>query len=85
LFSEEGQASQEGGASDGFKTSVKVVDTEKRLRELELELAETKLSLVETECRAQELEHRLSTFIAAVAIEENKPWFKRKSVVIDNK
>ncbi|KAK3713438.1 hypothetical protein QZH41_012477 [Actinostola sp. cb2023] len=80
LFSDEGQVSQEGAASDGFKTSVKVVDTEKVLRELELELAETKLSLVETECRAQELEHRLSSFIAAVAIEESKPWFKRKSL-----
>ncbi|XP_031560886.1 rab GTPase-activating protein 1-like isoform X2 [Actinia tenebrosa] len=85
LFSEEGQTSQEGGANDGFKTSVKVVDAEKRLRELELELAETKLTLVETECRAQELEHKLSSFIAAVAIEESKPWFKRKSVILDNK
>lgn len=79
MFSDEDQPS-EGATSDGFKTSVKVVDTDKRLRELELELAKTKLKLVETECRAQDLEHKLSSFFSAVAVEESKPWFKRKSL-----
>lgn len=83
LFSDEGHVSLEGDGSVSFKTSVKVVDTEQRLRELELELAQTKLSLVETECRSQELEHRLTAIMAAA--EENKPWFKRISLVKDSK
>ncbi|XP_015775481.1 PREDICTED: rab GTPase-activating protein 1-like [Acropora digitifera] len=82
LFSDEGHVSLEGDGSVSFKTSVKVVDTEQRLRELELELAQTKLSLVETECRSQELEHRLTAIMAAA--EENKPWFKRISLVKDS-
>ena len=69
----------EGGDGDTFRTSVKVIDAEQRLRELELELAQTKLSLVESECRSQELEHRLAAIIAAS--EESKPWFKRISLV----
>ena len=79
MFSEEGQTSGTNNDGDGFKPSVKVVDTEERLRELELELAQTKLSLVEAECRAQDLEHKLSAFMAAA--EENKSWFKRLSLV----
>ena len=82
LFSDEGHVSLGGDGSVSFKTSVKVVDTEQRLRELELELAQTKLSLVETECRSQELEHRLTAIMASA--EENKPWFKRISLVKDS-
>ena len=74
--------SLDGNGGVSFKTSVKVVDTEQRLRELELELAQTKLSLVETECRSQELEHRLSAIMAAAG--ESKPWFKRISLVKDS-
>ena len=54
-----------------------MVDSDKRLRELELELAQTKLSLVEAECRAQDLEHKLAAVMAALQAEENKPWFKK--------
>ena len=78
LFSDEGQPSESKDDSGGFKASVKVVDAEERLRELELELAQTKLSLVEAECRSQDLEHRLAATLAAA--EENKPWFKRLSI-----
>lgn len=81
LFSDEGHVSLDGDGRVSFKTSVKVVDTEQRLRELELELAQTKLSLVETECRSQELEHRLAAIMAATG--ENKPWFKRISLAKD--
>ena len=60
-----------------FKTSVKIEDSDQRLKELELELAQTKLSLVEAECHAQELEHRMANYMSAVAAEESKPWFRR--------
>lgn len=73
--------SLEGDKSASFKAGVKV-DSEQRLRELELELAQTKLSLVEAECRSQELEHRLAAFVAAAG--ESKPWFKRISLVKDS-
>lgn len=82
VFSEEGHVTLEGGGGiAAFKTSVKLVDSEQRLRELELELAQTKLSLVEAECRSQELEHRLAAIEAATG--ESKPWFKRISLVKD--
>ena len=73
--------SLDGDGIAAFKTSVKLVDSEQRLRELELELAQTKLSLVEAECRSQELEHRLAAIEAAAG--ESKPWFKRISLVKD--
>jgi predicted nuclease with TOPRIM domain len=63
-----------------FKPSVKIEDAEQRLKELELELAQTKLSLVEAECNVQDLEHRLSSFMSAVAAEESKPWFRRSKL-----
>lgn len=81
LFSEEGHVSLDGNQTATFKTSVKVVDSEQRLRELELELAQTKLSLVESECRSQDLEHRLAAIEAAAG--ESKSWFKRISLVKD--
>ena len=81
LFSEEGHVSLDGTQTATFKTSVKVVDSEQRLRELELELAQTKLSLVESECRSQDLEHRLAAIEAAAV--ESKSWFKRISLVKD--
>jgi len=81
LFSEEGYVSLDGDQTATFKTSVKVVDSEQRLRELELELAQTKLSLVESECRSQDLEHRLAAIEAAAG--ESKSWFKRISLVKD--
>ena len=78
LFSQEKTDGDESVTTDdGFKTSIKVVDSDKRLRELELELAQTKLSLVEAECRAQDLEHKLSAAMTALQAEENKPWFKK--------
>lgn len=73
--------SLDGDQTATFKTSVKVVDSEQRLRELELELAQTKLSLVESECRSQDLEHRLAAIEAAAG--ESKSWFKRISLVKD--
>ena len=82
LFSDEGHVSLDGDSTVSFKPSVKVVDAEQRLRELELELAQTKLSLVEAECRSQELEHKLWAIEAAAG--ENKPWFKRISLVKDS-
>jgi len=45
--------------------------TEQRVRELELELAQTKLSLVEAECRAQELNHQLTTISSEMQSSRN--------------
>jgi len=36
------------------------VNKDKKIRELELELARTKLALVEVECRSQEMSHKLT-------------------------
>lgn len=80
LFSNESRQAKPGEENNEFKTSIKIEDSDQRMKELELELAQTKLSLVEAECNVQDLEHRLSSFMSAVAAEESKPWFRRSKL-----
>ncbi|XP_070581659.1 rab GTPase-activating protein 1-like isoform X2 [Ptychodera flava] len=54
----------------------KLVDTEKKLRELELELAQTKLQLVESECKTQDLEHQLTAAVNELQSSKNN-WFSK--------
>lgn len=46
-------------------------NSELRLRNLELELAQTKLALVESQCKNQELEHR----VAELTSMKSKKWY----------
>lgn len=51
----------ENGAAPKPPVDQSVAGKEKKIRELELELAQTKLALVQIECRSQEMSHELTT------------------------
>lgn len=53
-----------------------VLEKERIIRELELELAQTKLALVESECKNQDLVHQLNS--AMVELQTSKStWFQK--------
>ncbi|XP_077987188.1 rab GTPase-activating protein 1-like [Glandiceps talaboti] len=58
------------------ETDPRVIDAEKKLRELELELAQTKLQLVESECKTQDLEHQLTAAVGEIQASKNN-WFSK--------
>ena len=47
-----------------------VIDKDKKIRELELELAQTKLALVQIECRSQEMSHELTAKDAELQVND---------------
>lgn len=53
-----------------------IVDLERHVRELELELAQTKLALVESECKTQDLTHQLNSAISEIQASRNT-WFHK--------
>ncbi|XP_015930065.1 rab GTPase-activating protein 1 [Parasteatoda tepidariorum] len=77
-------------------SNMDVVDNDKQVRELELELAQTKLALVEAECKNQDLIHQLNNAVAEIQASKNtwlhKTWSslrdvtkKENSTLADNK
>lgn len=46
----------------------KLEESEQRVRQLELSLAQTKLELVEAQCRNQDLSHQVSSIVFFAAI-----------------
>ena len=56
---EKSSSDESRGGSGGTKSAG--ADKEKKIRELELELAQTKLALVQIECRSQEMSHELTS------------------------
>ena len=54
----------------------RLVEKERAIRELELELAQTKLALVESECKTQDLTHQLNTAITEIQASKNT-WFQK--------
>ncbi|GFS47608.1 rab GTPase-activating protein 1 [Nephila pilipes] len=65
-------------------SNMEVVDNDRQVRELELELAQTKLALVEAECKNQDLIHQLNNAIAEIQASKNtwlhKTWSSLKDV-----
>lgn len=53
-----------------------LVEKERVIRELELELAQTKLALVESECKTQDLTHQLNAAIGEIQASKNT-WFQK--------
>ena len=53
-----------------------LVEKERIVRELELELAQTKLALVESECKTQDLTHQLNAAIGELQASKNT-WFHK--------
>ncbi|KFM66636.1 Rab GTPase-activating protein 1, partial [Stegodyphus mimosarum] len=66
------------------ESSIDAVDSDKQIRELELELAQTKLALVEAECKNQDLIHQLNSAIAEIQASKNtwlhKTWSSLRDV-----
>ena len=56
--------------------SPRLVDAQRQIRELELELAQTKLALVESECKTQDLTHDLSSAMTEIQSSKNT-WFQK--------
>lgn len=66
-----------------------VVEMQRQVRELELELAQTKLALVEAECKTQDLTHQLNSAVTEIQASKNT-WFHKtlnsiKEVTTTNK
>ena len=61
-----------------------IVEKDRLLRELELELAQTKLALVESECKTQDLTHQLNQAMSEIQTSKNtwlqKTWTSLKDV-----
>ena len=53
-----------------------LLEKDKSIRELELELAQTKLALVESECKVQDLTHQLGAAINEIQSTKNT-WFQK--------
>jgi hypothetical protein len=61
---------------DDTDVSPELMEKERLLRELELELAQTKLALVESECKNQDLLHQLNAAILGIQASKNS-WFQK--------
>lgn len=53
-----------------------LVDRDRVIRELELELAQTKLALVESQCKTQDLTHDLNAAMGEIQ-ESKNTWFQK--------
>jgi hypothetical protein len=53
-----------------------LVEKDRLIRELELELAQTKLALVEAECKTQDLTHQLNSAVNEIQASKNT-WFQK--------
>jgi len=58
-------------------------DKDKKIRELELELAQTKLALVQIECRSQEMSHELTSKKTELQSIKNNWWNKGLTSIRD--
>ncbi|XP_052225511.1 rab GTPase-activating protein 1-like [Dreissena polymorpha] len=54
----------------------KILEFERHIRELELELAQTKLALVESECKTQDLTHQLTSAVTEIQASKST-WFSK--------
>jgi len=68
LFDTEGRVKVPEPNPDPASLNPKVMDLERHVRELELELAQTKLALVESECKTQDLTHQLTSAVTEIQV-----------------
>ncbi|KAK3087405.1 hypothetical protein FSP39_005477 [Pinctada imbricata] len=76
MFTADGKVQLPEPKVDPEKLNPKVVDLERQIRELELELAQTKLALVEAQCKTQDLTHQLNAAQTEVQASKNT-WFTK--------
>lgn len=76
LFGADGRVQLPDPITNPTEMSPQVIDLERQIRELELELAQTKLALVESECKTQDLTHQLNAAIGEIQTSKNT-WFHK--------
>ena len=76
MFDQEGKVQIPEQKPDPDSVNPKILDLERHVRVLELELAQTKLALVESECKTQDLTHQLTSALSQVQ-ESKNTWFSK--------
>ena len=76
MFDDEGKVHLPEPKIDPVSINPRVMDLERQVRELELELAQTKLALVESECKTQDLTHQLNNAVTEIQASKNT-WFHK--------
>ena len=76
MFDEDGKVHLPEPKIDPVSINPRVMDLERQVRELELELAQTKLALVESECKTQDLTHQLNNAVTEIQASKNT-WFHK--------
>jgi len=77
LFTSDGQLSSvPSHSTTSDSLNPELLDKERIIRELELELAQTKLALVESECKNQDVVHQLNSAVIEIQASKNT-WFQK--------
>ncbi|XP_041370237.1 rab GTPase-activating protein 1-like [Gigantopelta aegis] len=76
MFTDDGKVKLPDPIPNPDDSNPRIIDLERQVRELELELAQTKLALVESECKTQDLTHQLNTALTEIQASKNT-WFQK--------
>ncbi|KAL4219350.1 Rab GTPase-activating protein 1 [Mactra antiquata] len=76
MFDSDGKVQVPEPKIDPLSINPRIMDLERQVRDLELELAQTKLALVEAECKSQELTHQLNSAVSEIQASKNT-WFTK--------
>ena len=76
LFDADGNVKLPEPIVDPESVNPKLIDSQRQVRELELELAQTKLMLVESQCKTQDLTHSLNSAVTEIQASKNT-WFTK--------
>lgn len=76
MFDSDGKVQVPEPKVDPASINPRIMDLERHVRELELELAQTKLALVESECKTQDLTHQLNSAVSEIQASKNT-WFTK--------
>lgn len=76
MIDEDGKVHLPEPKIDPVSINPRVMELERQVRALELELAQTKLALVESECKTQDLTHQLNNAVTEIQASKNT-WFHK--------
>lgn len=76
MFDSDGKVQVTEPKIDPESINPRIMDLERHVRDLELELAQTKLALVEAECKSQDLTHQLNSAVTEIQASKNT-WFTK--------
>lgn len=76
MFDQEGNVQVPEPKVNPESINPRIMELERLVRELELELAQTKLAHVESECKTQDLTHQLNSAVSEIQASKNT-WFTK--------